>query len=114
MPCGTTESSSHSNFRRRRGSGRTASVQAVKHKAADFAKFWKAYKKADWNVSKVALESNVPYATWQHRIRSCKAAGYKEEGERVDKSRQTPVATLSGRWTWYGSTRAIRSELRRH
>lgn len=49
--------------------------------------YWGAFKKAGWNIAATAHGVNEPYPTWQHRVRACRAAGYKEEGKRVEKSR---------------------------
>lgn len=55
--------------------------------------FWKTYRKAGWNVLQAAVMTKEPRPTWQHRIRACKAAGFKEGGNRVVKERhlETPI-----------------------
>lgn len=49
--------------------------------------FWKTYEQNGWNITRTAVATNTPFPTWQHRIRSCEAAGFKNKGKRVEKSR---------------------------
>lgn len=49
--------------------------------------FWKAFEKSGWNLVRVAENAKEPTPTWAHRIRSCKASGFKGEGKRIERTR---------------------------
>jgi hypothetical protein len=67
-------------------------------------KYWQAYKTAGWNVTEAARKAGESGATWQHRIRSCIAAGFTGAGARVEKSRHTTDPDLMDSFEVYKQT----------
>lgn len=48
-----------------------------------------------------ARNAKEPVTTWQHRVRTCKTAGYKEEGKRIQDTRESSEALLLNTFSVY-------------
>jgi hypothetical protein len=76
-------------------------MSGKRYEEEQLADYWRAFKDAGWNLTQLSEITATPYPTWQHRIRACKAAGYKEKGERVEKDRKIPTDLLEHTYRVY-------------